>query len=261
MVPNTFIISLEVCANSVNSAVSAEKGGARRIELCDNITEGGITPSHGAIMSARRKMSVDLYVIIRPRGGDFLYDDTEYCIMKYNVELCKSAGADGIVTGILNSDGSVDVKRTELLVRLAYPMKVTFHRAFDMSRDPFKALDDIISIGCSRVLTSGQKEKAVQGEKLISELIQYAGNKISVMPGSGINEKNIERLVKRTGAREYHVSLRDSVKSLMKFKRNSISMSGGKNKSEYYIDVTNPERVRRVLKLAERAFIKHHLKK
>ena len=184
--------TLEICANSVESAIMAQKGGANRVELCDNVYEGGTTPSLGAIQLARQKLNIKLNIIIRPRGGDFCYSEDEFQIMIKDIEFAKKTGVDGIVIGLLNPDGSIDITRTKKLVELAKPMSATFHRAFDVSNDAFQAMEDIIYCGCDRILTSGQANKAFDGIDLISKLIAKANNRIIILPGSGINETNIK---------------------------------------------------------------------
>ncbi len=200
----------------------AQAAGAHRIELCDNPFEGGTTASYGFIKTARENLSIELYPIIRPRGGDFLYSEIEFEVMKADIENCKSLGCDGVVIGILNADGTVDKKRCKQLVEIAHPMKVTFHRAFDRTNDPFKAMEDIISIGCERILTSGQKNLAIDGEELLNKLVKQANNRIIIMPGSGVNSDNIETLVKNTNATEFHTSARTFVNSKMEFINESM---------------------------------------
>ena len=208
---------LEVIAFNIESCIAASSSGANRIELCDNQNEGGTTPSYGLIKLARAKTSLDLFPIIRPRGGDFLYSTDEFEIMKTDVLTCKNLGCDGVVTGILNQDGTIDKKRTALLVSLAYPMSVTFHRAFDRTNNPFIALEDLIEIGCERILTSGQKPTAMEGLKLISELITTSNYRIIIMPGSGIKSDNIIEIANKTKATEFHSSSRTFVESEMTF--------------------------------------------
>ncbi len=200
----------------------AQAAGAHRIELCDNPFEGGTTASYGFIKTARENLSIELYPIIRPRGGDFLYSEIEFEVMKADIENCKSLGCDGVVIGILNADGTVDKKRCKQLVEIAHPMKVTFHRAFDRTNDPFKAMEDIISIGCERILTSGQKNLAIDGEELLNKLVKQANNRIIIMPGSGVNSDNIETLVKNINATEFHTSARTFVNSKMEFINESM---------------------------------------
>ena len=213
---------LEVIGFTIESCMIAQAAGAHRIELCDNPSEGGTTPSYGFIKTARENLSIELYPIIRPRGGDFLYSEIEFEVMKADIENCKNLGCDGVVIGILHADGTVDKKRCKQLVEIAHPMKVTFHRAFDRTNDPFKAMEDIISIGCERILTSGQKNLATDGEELLNKLVKQANNRIIIMPGSGVNSDNIETLVKNTNATEFHTSARTFVNSKMEFINESM---------------------------------------
>lgn len=240
---------LEICANSVESALMAQEGGAHRIELCDNIYEGGTTPSYGEILLARENLKIGLNIIIRPRGGDFHYSDIEFEIMKKDIEYAKKVGVDGIVIGLLNMDGNIDVKRTSELVKHAKPMSVTFHRAFDVCNDPFQGLEDIIDCGCDRILSSGQKNKAFDGIDLIQKLVEKANNRIIIMPGSGINEGNITEIYQKTGAQEFHASLREPTKSKMTFRNKSINMSSIPDINEFEILVTDPIRVKETIKV------------
>lgn len=217
---------LEICANSVMSCVEAQKGGAYRVELCAAIPEGGTTPSYGEIAVAQELLDIKLNVIIRPRGGDFLYSGLEHKIMLKDIEICLKLGVDGIVIGCLTAEGDVDMQRCRELVAAAGEMDITFHRAFDKCRDPFISLEDIISLGCSRILTSGQQPKAEQGIGLLKKLVQQAGDRIIIMPGSGINENNIVKIARETGAVEFHLSAREAVESKMKFKNPAVSMGG-----------------------------------
>lgn len=197
---------LEIIGFTIESCIAAQKAGADRIELCDNFSEGGTTPSYAFIKAARKKLSIELYVMIRPRGGDFLYNDDEFDLMKQDIAVSKESGCDGIVLGILCSAGNVDKERCRELIDYAYPLGITFHRAFDRAADPFLALEDVISLGCERILTSGQRPKAADGTELIKQLIQKADERISIMPGSGVNASNIALLAEITGAREFHSS-------------------------------------------------------
>ena len=208
---------IEVIGFNIESCATAQAAGAHRIELCDNPYDGGTTASHGFIKAARKILTNQLFPIIRPRGGDFLYSDAEFDIMKTDVQLCKSLGCDGVVIGMLHADGSVDTARCKQLVDLAYPLGVTFHRAFDRTNDPFKALEDIISIGCERILTSGQKPTAMEATELIANLIDQADSRIIIMPGSGVRSENILELAEKTGAIEFHTSARVSTSSKMQF--------------------------------------------
>jgi copper homeostasis protein len=245
-------ITLEICANSVESALMAQKGGAHRVELCDNMYEGGTTPSFGAIKLAREKLNIELNIIIRPRGGDFCYSDLEYDIMQKDIEFAKEAGVNGIVIGILNPDGSIDAKRTKQLVQLAKPMSVTFHRAFDVSNNPFKTLNDIIDCGCNRILTSGQENKAYDGLDLLSKLIKESNNRIIIMPGSGINETNIREIQEKTQATEFHASLRKNEISAMIYRKEEINMGGLPQINEFHISVTDSERVKKFVQIIKK---------
>jgi copper homeostasis protein len=209
---------IEIATSDFPSSAAAVAGGADRIELCDNLSEGGTTQSAGCIKLCREKLSVALFPIIRPRGGDFFYTSEEYDIMQNDVKLCKDFGCDGVVIGLLNPDGSIDVPRTKKLVELAYPMEVTFHRAFDRCRDAFEALEQLIEIGCTRILTSGQQPTAPAGADLIAELIKKAEDRIIIMPGSGVRRDNIRELAEKTGATEFHSSLRTKVESRMQYR-------------------------------------------
>lgn len=208
---------LEIIGFTIESCVVAQKAGANRIELCDGPGEGGTTPSYGFIKTAREKLSIDLFVMIRPRGGDFLYSEDEFEMMKSDVLLCKQLGCDGIVTGILTPDGKVDIKRNKELVELAAPLKATFHRAFDRVSYPSEALEDIIDIGFERILTSGGVPKAMDGAQNLAKLITQAAGRISIMPGSGVNASNILSLAKITKAIEFHSSASISLGSGMDY--------------------------------------------
>ncbi|MGH9388602.1 MAG: copper homeostasis protein CutC, partial [Vicinamibacteria bacterium] len=187
---------IEVCVDSVESAVAAEKGGAARVELCCALLEGGLTPSAGAIALARKSLRIGLNVIIRPRGGDFLYTEAEHEVMLRDIDTAKGLGGDGVVIGVLTSSGEVEVDRTRELLERARPMAVTFHRAFDMTRDPFAALDTLVKLGIDRILTSGQEESAMEGLDLLRELVSRAGDRIVVMVCGNLSEKNIVKIAK-----------------------------------------------------------------
>jgi len=199
-------VGIEVCVECVESAVAAEESGAVRVELCSSLFDGGLTPSVGMITQTRKSVKIPVYVMIRPRGGDFCYTDHEFEIMKVDIDYAKRSGADGVVLGILTEEGDIDVKRTSELVALARPLFVTFHRAFDMTRDPNKSLHELIGLGIERVLTSGQERSVVEGIDLISDLVDKAGSKIIIMPGGGVTNRNIKKIVEKTGVKEIHVS-------------------------------------------------------
>lgn len=209
--------TLEVIGFTIESCILAQAAGAHRIELCDNPGEGGTTPSYGFIKAAREVLKIELYPIIRPRGGDFLYSDAEFEVMKADVQICKELGCDGVVIGILNADGTVDKMRCRELVQLAYPMGVTFHRAFDRVKDAAQALEDVIEIGCERILTSGLVPTALDGAETLATLIKQADERIVIMPGSGVRSDNIIELAKRTAAVEFHTSARINISSKMDY--------------------------------------------
>lgn len=213
---------LEIAVFNISSAMAAEKAGADRIELCENPYDGGTTPSYGTLKIAKEKINIPIFPIIRPRGGDFLYNEEEFAVMKKDIELCKQLHYEGVVIGLLHANGSIDIKRTKQLVELAYPMEVTFHRAFDRAINPLEAMEEIINAGCQRILTSGQTPKAWDGKELIKQLIEQAQDRIIIMPGSGIRSNNIKEMAAFTGAIEMHSSARKSVPSSMSFLQNSM---------------------------------------
>ena len=204
---------LEICANSVTSALAAQAGGAQRVELCTNLAQGGTTPSYGEIALARKLLHIRLFVLIRPRPGDFVYSDLEYSIMRADMERAISLGCDGIVLGILKPDGHIDKERCKPLVDMAKSARlaITFHRAFDVVADQLQALEDIIDLGCDRILTSGAQQTAMAGADTIAQLVKAAADRIIIMPGSGINEANIAELKWITGATEFHTSAKVKV--------------------------------------------------
>jgi len=196
---------LEVCVDSVESAIAAQSGGAARVELCANLEDGGITPSAGMIESVRKRISIGLHALIRPRPGDFCYSEAEYEVMRNDIKQAKALGIDGVALGILHEDHSVDTNRMRRLIEAARPLSVTFHRAFDVATDPFQALEDIVAAGVDRILTSGQQETAAEGLACIAQLVDSARHRLIIMAGSGINEHNIKKIVMQSGVREVHV--------------------------------------------------------
>ena len=208
---------IEIATSDFLTTKSAVEGGADRIELCANLEEGGTTPSYGHIKKCRQAFDVLIYPIIRPRGGDFLFTEDEFEIMLQDVKLCKQLGCDGVVIGLLISNGNIDIKRTSILVDAAYPLGVTFHRAFDRCRDPFEAMEQLITAGCERILTSGQKPAAHEAMELIAQLNTAADDRIIIMPGSGVRKENIKMLAEQTGCVEFHSSLRGKTKTAMDF--------------------------------------------
>lgn len=216
---------IEIATSDFNTTKSAVEGGADRIELCANLAEGGTTPSYGLIKQCRDSFDVLLYPIIRPRGGDFLYNKDEFELMKKDIQLAKKIGCDGIVIGLLNMNGTIDLIRTAVLIELAYPMGVTFHRAFDRCKNPFEALEELIEIGCERILTSGQKQNVNDALDLINDLNKKAADRIIIMPGSGLRSNNIKLIAEKTGCFEFHSSLREKIKSPMQFVHSSFENS------------------------------------
>ncbi|MBC6611968.1 copper homeostasis protein CutC [Hymenobacter sp. BT507] len=198
--------TLEICANSVQSAQAAQVGGAGRIELCQNLEQGGITPSYGLIRRVRALLGIQVFVLIRPRPGNFVYDAEEFALMQTDVLACRELGCDGVVLGILNEAGRVDVARCRTLIELAQPMQVTFHRAFDVCQDQAQALEEIVALGCQRVLTSGSATSAEAGQQQLAALVTQAAGRISIQPGAGINAGNLLPLAAAIGATEFHTS-------------------------------------------------------
>ena len=219
-------IVLEVCAFNIQSCIIAEKAGAVRVELCDNPVEGGTNPSYGTIKKVREKISIQLYPILRPRSGNYFYDDEEFGIIKEDIHICKELGCDGISVGVQTVKGNIDTERLKQIVAWAYPMGVTCNRAFDATPDPFKALEDIIACGCERVLTSGQASAAPDAGKLLGQLVQQANGRISIMPGAGVRSSNIKKLVEESGAYEYHTSARKIVPNPMLHSNPAVLDSG-----------------------------------
>ncbi|MBS1558828.1 MAG: copper homeostasis protein CutC [Bacteroidetes bacterium] len=245
-------MTLEIVVYNIESALQAQEGKADRIELCDNPAEGGTTPSYGTIETVRQNLSIDVYVMIRPRGGDFHYSSYEFHSMKRDIDQCQKLSADGVVLGILTPDGRIDKKRCRELIDRARPLKVTCHRAFDMARDPFEALEDCIEVGFDRILTAGQQAQAVKGVDLIAQLIKKANGRIAIMPGSGVNETTVEEIVKKTGTKEIHFSATRFRESEMSFRNPAIAGMGDDEGSEFKLRTVDPERIKRMRQLAER---------
>jgi len=238
---------LEICVDSVESAINAQSAGADRVEFCDNLIEGGTTPGYGSIISARNNLNIKLHVIIRPRGGDFFYSDLEYDIMRRDIEICGESGVDGIVAGILLPGGNIDIDRTGKLFEFAYPMSTTFHRAFDMCSDPVQGLEDVIATTASRLLTSGLKNKAQDGIELLRQLVIQAGDRIIIMPGGGIDETNTALIITATKAKEIHLTGRKIIDSEMIFRRQGINMGGIKGVPEFSRKVADLERIKKII--------------
>lgn len=233
----------EICANGVESCIAAQEGGADRVELCAGIPEGGTTPSYGEIKTARRVLTgTRLHVIIRPRGGDFLYSPLELERMCADIDIARELGADGVVFGCLRPDGSLDTEANKQLMEHARGMAVTFHRAFDRCADPKAAMEELIAQGFDRILTSGQQPTALEGIALLRELQQQAAGRITLLAGCGVNEHNIAEIARETGISEFHFSARVAVKSKMQFSNPDVYM-GAKDADEDTLPVTSAERV------------------
>ncbi len=217
-------VLIEVCVDSVASAMAAERGGAQRVELCSDLLEGGVTPSVGLMEAVRSRISIGLHPIIRPRAGDLYYTDEDFDVMCRDVEIAKASGADGIVFGILDPTGKVDPQRTRRLVELARPLPITFHRAFDMSADLFQSLEDVCSAGARRLLTSGGEQTCSQGIDTIAQLVKLAGNRITIMAGGGIGLDNAAHIIERTAVKEIHVGLGSPVTSRMVYRNPRVSL-------------------------------------
>ena len=235
-------VLLEVCADSVASAMAAERGGAHRVELCSDLIEGGVTPSFGLIAAVRNRVAINLHVMIRPRAGDFCYDPDEFQVMQQDVLIAKQLGANGVVLGILHEDGRVDSARTRTLIENARPMVVTFHRAFDMSNDLSRALEDVIATGAERVLTSGGEQSAETGIPGIAALVKQSAGRITVMAGAGISVTNVSEILARTGVREIHATARIPAASRMQYRNQRVSM-GAVDSKEYTRLVTTEKKV------------------
>ncbi len=239
---------IEICANSVASCLEAQKGGAYRVELCAGIPEGGTTPSYGEIAVARELLNIKLNIIIRPRGGDFLYSDVEHKTMLHDIEMAKKLGVDGVVIGCLKADGTIDMERNRELIAAAEGMSVTFHRAFDMCKNPLESLEQIIALGCDRLLTSGQQPTAIEGISLLSQLVEKAGDRIIIMPGSGVNEDNIAILADKTKAKEFHFSAREPIDSKMEYRNPDLKMGGAVVEIDEFVNnVTAADKVKRTI--------------
>ena len=241
---------LEVCADSIESAITADRAGAHRVELCSSLAEGGVTPSPGLIATVLSKVSLGVFVMIRPRAGDFCYSLDEFNAMEQDVSTAKQLGADGVVFGILKEDGRVDVPRVRRLIEVARPLKVTFHRAFDMSRDLSESLEDVISAGVDRILTSGGEQNVELGKKKIAQLVQAAKDRVNIMAGAGLTEQNVRQIVCDTGVREVHASLRTAMPSPMLHRNEKLSL-GSVTGPEYERLVVGEQRVRTLLAVLE----------
>ena len=239
-------MQVEVCAFSIESCLNAQRAGAQRVELCGGMYEGGTTPSYGLIERARAVLSIQLYVMIRPRGGDFCYDEEELAVMRSDIQAAKDLGADGVVFGILQPNGEIDIAQTAALVELAQPLGVTFHRAFDMAIEPFEALEAVIQTGTERILTSGQQNTALEGHVLIQQLTKKAAGRIEIMAGSGVNAENASLLAK-TGVQALHLTGKATKAGAMKYHKEEVSMASVLPASEYEIIYSDTLKIRAVI--------------
>ena len=243
---------LEVCAYTLQSAINAQKGGAYRVELCDNMPEGGTTPSAATIALARKYLNIKLNIIIRPRGGDFCYSPIEFECMREDILIAKALGANGIVIGILTADGCIDIRRTKELIKIASPMEVTFHRAIDMSSDILNATKQLTDLGVNRILTSGGHKTAYEGKEIIKQMNKIAGDKTIIMPGCGVTPHNVKHIIDYTGTSEIHCSAKHYVRGKMIYENPNISMGGDVNNNEYNILETSINTVKEIIEILEK---------
>ncbi len=243
-------MNCEIVVYNIESAFKAQEGGADRIELCDNPGEGGTTPSPGVVEVVRKNVSLDVFVMLRPRGGDFCYTSYEFHAMKRDLLQFQKLSVDGFVLGILLPDGRIDKTRCKELIDKARPLQVTCHRAFDMTRDPFEALEDCIEVGFKRILTSGQMPKAGEGVELIRQLVERAGDRISIIAGSGVNEDTVLDIVKKSGVKEIHFSAVGQRNSSMVYQNKNITAMGDQGSGEFLLRTVDPDRVQKIRKLA-----------
>lgn len=243
-------INVEICAGSIRSAIAAAEGGAKRIELCSALSEGGLTPSIGLVKKASEIPGLSVYVLIRPRSGDFLYSSEEIQIMADDVHNAIAAGASGIVIGALTENSDIDTDTCELLIKTARRTNphcgITFHRAFDVCRDPEQSLETIIALGCDRILTSGCSRTAFEGIPMLKKLVTRAAGRISIMAGGGVSAENAKEIVDSTGVNELHASARSEYQSKMKFRNNEVNM-GADGVDEYMLMETNPLKVEAII--------------
>jgi len=246
-------MKMEVCVDSVQSAVNAKLAGASRIELCANLIEGGTTPSIGMLSLVKRNVGEDfpVFVMIRPRGGDFLYDDTEAAVMEADMMALSTAGADGFVFGALNEDGTVDSDICKKLISHAKPHRTTFHRAIDMSCNITVAMETVISLGFDYILTSGGESSVLEGAPVINKMIKRAGERITIVPGGGINDRNLARILTETGAREFHASARCTIPSHMQYQRAGLSMGASFSPPEFSNKAADLQKVKQLVDISQ----------
>jgi copper homeostasis protein len=241
-------ILLEICCGSIDDAIQSQEGGADRVELCSALFVGGLTPSIGTIQEAKRRLKIPVMVMVRPRGGGFCYTTAEFATMERDAEAAVENGADGVVFGILEKDGRIDQRRSERMRRIIGGRQAVFHRAFDVTPDPFDSLEQLVDLGITRILTSGQKASAPQGVQLIAELVQRAGNRIEILPGGGIRPHNMNEVVRRTGCGQIHMTALRKAEDLSTRANREISFTGGLRPAEDAYDMTDAELVKDIVK-------------
>ena len=239
-------ILCEICVESLDGALAAQSAGAHRIELCSSLSEGGLTPSAGLIQHIRKNIHLPIHAMIRPRRGDFVYSPAELDTMIIDIAHAKQQGVDGIVLGLLNPNGTINTDHIKNLIQIAHPLSITFHRAFDLTCDPIEALDTLISLGVDRILTSGLEPSTEQGLNTIQKLITHAQDRITIMPGGGINEHNAKTIVQKTNAKEIHFSGRTQIESPMRHRNEKLAFSSP-SQSEYTHNITNADRIRAII--------------
>jgi copper homeostasis protein len=243
-------MKFEICVDSVEAALAAQAAGAQRVELCANLVEGGTTPSLGMMEETRQAVTLGIQAMIRPRGGDFVYTPAEFAVMRRDLTIAKAAGMDGAVFGLLLPDGTVDVARTQMLVELARPLTVTFHRAFDLCRDPFEALETLIDLGVDRILTGGGTFRAADGLQTLGRLVQQAGDRLTILVGGGVNASNIAQIMAATGATEAHFAARRDLDSPMRYRVPGLFMGAPYTPDEYTRKVTDKALIAAVIEAA-----------
>jgi len=237
---------LEICCGSIDDALQAQAGGAQRIELCSALFLGGLTPSLGTMQYARQQLKLPIIAMVRPRGGGFCYTDAEFATMERDAETMLAEGADGIVFGILREDGTIDLRRTRRLREIAGAKQSVFHRAFDVTPDPFRALDELIGLGVTRILTSGQQDTVPEGADLIRRLIEYAADRIEILPGGGIKPFNLEDVVARTGCTQVHMTAFKTVEDRSTHQHQNVTFGGSLRPPEDRYSMTDAGLVRQI---------------
>lgn len=237
---------LEICCDSIHSALIAEQGGADRIELCSALDLGGLTPGMGLIQKCTAQLHIPVYVLIRPRQGDFLYSQAEFDIMLSDIELALEAGAEGIVSGVLKTNGSIDIERTKILIDQCRGAAFTFHRAFDMCCDPLEALEQLIDLGAHRILSSGQSANALEGAEMLGRLQKAAGERIRLMAGHGVRPANLPEILAKSAVQEVHLSARKTVQSKMEYQNPHAAMGKNSAKAEYAIQIADIEMIKEI---------------